>query len=103
MRCEAAIVLARQLAEQPILQASTGSGHLVLLVAVASLAGSTNGAERGFAYIEGMDRKFEYMPAGAYPSQPCSTLGRKVAGRTPFLQRRSTRRPRPRGPPGRGL
>src|SRR6266550_9289854 len=46
MRREAAIVLARQLAKQPILGARTGSGHLMLLVAVASLADGTNGAER---------------------------------------------------------
>src|SRR6266436_1790603 len=46
MRYEAAIVLARQLAKQPILRARTGSGHLMLLVAVASLADGTNGAER---------------------------------------------------------
>src|ERR1700682_1028307 len=53
MRCEAAIVLARQLAKQPILRARTGSGHLMRLLAVASLAGGTNGAERASPMSEG--------------------------------------------------
>src|SRR5712671_5435174 len=108
MRCEAAIVLARQLAKQPILRARTGSGHLLLLVAVASLAGGTNGAERlrrcrrdrqeMRVYAAGA----EYTPNGTSLGRPRSTRWRKAAGRTPFVQRRSTRRPRPRGPPDRG-
>jgi hypothetical protein len=37
MRREAAIVFARQAVKKPILRPRTGSGHLMLLVAVASL------------------------------------------------------------------
>src|ERR1700730_14015041 len=100
MRCEAAIVLARQLAKQPILRARTGSSHLMLLVAVASLADGTNGAER-LRLCRRDRQEIQYTPAGACPGRPLSTRRRQVAGRTPFLQRRSIRKPRPRAPPDR--
>src|SRR6266567_3979405 len=103
MRCEAAIVLARQLAEQPILRARTDSGHLMLIVAVASLADGTNGAKEAPPMSKGWTGNSSIRRPAHALAGLVSTRLRQVAGRTPFLQRRSTRRPRPRGPPGRGL
>jgi hypothetical protein len=40
----------------------------MLIVTVASLADGTNGVE-GSAYVEGMDRKFEYTPAAVCPGR----------------------------------
>src|SRR5438105_15189119 len=81
MRCEAAIVLARQLAKQPILRARTGSGHLMLLVPVASLADRTNGAER----LRLCRRDRQVIPVYAGLRLPWPGLALRDGGKQPVV------------------